>query len=202
MLHVLAGKKVMSGDLTDGMTSGDLTFNKIAGGDVIIKVGESTFNSKTAVSVAGVKCPTKVDKSNWEGKETYGDSFDIVVHGNTVTATRTDNRQTDQRQSGWGMGLSFKCKAPDGWQIATSSSKAMVIAADVQASNGVAHLLDGVLLPPVAKPTKNIVQVAQSVPALSTLVTAVVKAGLDTTLSGTKTARSPSLPQPTTRSRK
>merc|ERR1711865_845437 len=63
-----------------------------------------------------------------------------------------------------------------------------VIAADNLASNGVAHIIDGVLLPPTA-PTppapkaKNIVELAQSVPSLSTLVTAVVAGDLAATLS-------------------
>jgi uncharacterized surface protein with fasciclin (FAS1) repeats len=63
-----------------------------------------------------------------------------------------------------------------------------VTAADNLASNGVAHIIDGVLLPPAA-PTppapkaKNIVELAQSVPSLSTLVTAVVAGDLAGTLS-------------------
>merc|ERR1712194_526785 len=60
-----------------------------------------------------------------------------------------------------------------------------VTAADNLASNGVAHIIDGVLLPPAA-PTpqaKNIVELAQSVPSLSTLVTAVVAGDLAATLS-------------------
>jgi len=68
-----------------------------------------------------------------------------------------------------------------------------VTTADNLASNGVAHIIDGVLLPP-ASPTppapppaptaKNIVELAQSVPSLSTLVTAVVAGDLATALSG------------------
>jgi uncharacterized surface protein with fasciclin (FAS1) repeats len=63
-----------------------------------------------------------------------------------------------------------------------------VTAADNLATNGVAHIIDGVLLPPAAPtppaPTaKNIVELAQSVPSLSTLVTAVVAGDLATTLS-------------------
>merc|ERR1711865_939904 len=62
-----------------------------------------------------------------------------------------------------------------------------VIAADNLASNGVAHIIDGVLLPP-APPTPppcahNIVALAQSFPSLSTLVTAVVAGDLVATLS-------------------
>jgi len=62
-------------------------------------------------------------------------------------------------------------------------SFAVVQAADNRASNGVVHIIDNVLLPPVA-PTMNIVELAQSVPALSTLVAAVVAGGLVETLSG------------------
>merc|ERR1712146_156647 len=62
-----------------------------------------------------------------------------------------------------------------------------VIAADNLATNGVAHIIDGVLLPPAAlsaeaEPTVNIVELAQSVP-LSTLVAAVVAGDLAETLS-------------------
>jgi len=62
----------------------------------------------------------------------------------------------------------------------------MVTTADNLATNGVAHIIDGVLLPPsalVAEPTQNIVELAQSVPDLSTLVTAVVAGDLVDTLS-------------------
>merc|ERR1712216_601508 len=60
-----------------------------------------------------------------------------------------------------------------------------VVAADNEASNGVVHIIDGVMLPPskleASKP--NIVELAQSVDDLSTLVTAVVAADLSDTLS-------------------
>lgn len=55
-----------------------------------------------------------------------------------------------------------------------------ITATNIQASNGVVHLIDKVLLPP----NQNIVQKAQSVPALSILVEAVVAANLQGTLSG------------------
>merc|ERR1712039_1055298 len=55
---------------------------------------------------------------------------------------------------------------------------------DVLASNGVVHVVDGVLLPPkAAKVDKNIVELAQSVDDLSTLVAAVVAGDLVETLS-------------------
>jgi uncharacterized surface protein with fasciclin (FAS1) repeats len=69
-----------------------------------------------------------------------------------------------------------------------------VIKADNVASNGVVHIIDGVLLPPSstairaasptpASATKNIVQLAESVDDLSTLVAAVVAGDLADTLS-------------------
>merc|ERR1719409_2666980 len=48
------------------------------------------------------------------------------------------------------------------------------------ASNGVVHIIDGVLIPPA---TPNIVELAESVKDLSTLVAAVVAGGLADTLS-------------------
>merc|ERR1719329_59739 len=68
-----------------------------------------------------------------------------------------------------------------------------VIKADNIASNGVVHIIDGVLLPPSTDSAmivpelqswrRNIVQLAERVPDLSTLVSAVVAAGLADTLS-------------------
>ena len=56
-----------------------------------------------------------------------------------------------------------------------------ISATDVQAFNGVVHVIDKVLLPA----NKNIVQTAQSLPNFSILVEAVVAANLQGTLSGT-----------------
>ena len=74
-------------------------------------------------------------------------------------------------------------------------NSAKVTTADVQASNGVIHIIDAVLLPSSAPPspgpspapspgTENIVQLAQATPSLSTLVTALSKASLVKTLEG------------------
>merc|ERR1712086_1131932 len=63
--------------------------------------------------------------------------------------------------------------------------EATVVAADNLATNGVAHIIDAVMLPPsalTAAPTLNIVELAQSVDSLSTLVAAVVAGDLVTTL--------------------
>merc|ERR1712193_588439 len=58
-----------------------------------------------------------------------------------------------------------------------------VVKADNLASNGVIHIIDGVLIPPAATPKPNIVKLAKSVKDLSTLVTALVTADLAETLS-------------------
>merc|ERR1712004_700904 len=79
-----------------------------------------------------------------------------------------------------------------------SRLEATVIGADNLASNGVVHIIDTVMLPPADdlevqepadvlqvqdEPTKNIVELAQSVDTLSTLVAAVVAGELAETLS-------------------
>ncbi len=56
-----------------------------------------------------------------------------------------------------------------------------VVTADVQASNGVVHIVDKVILPA----DKNIVQTALALPQFSILVEAVIAANLQSTLSGT-----------------
>merc|ERR1712115_702654 len=65
------------------------------------------------------------------------------------------------------------------------ANKAKVVGADNLASNGVAHIIDAVLLPPSAlgDAKTNIVELAQSVDDLSTLVAAVVAGDLVETLS-------------------
>merc|ERR1712032_748972 len=65
-----------------------------------------------------------------------------------------------------------------------------VTAADNDATNGVVHIIDRVLIPrppsppPAPAPTKNIVQLAESVKDLSTLVTALTAGKLVTALEG------------------
>ncbi len=61
-------------------------------------------------------------------------------------------------------------------------TQATVVTADVQASNGVIHVIDKVLVPPGVL---NVVQMAKLNPIFSVLVEAVVAANLANTLSGT-----------------
>jgi transforming growth factor-beta-induced protein len=56
----------------------------------------------------------------------------------------------------------------------------MVTSANIQASNGIIHVIDTVLIPPLP----SILEIAASTPALSTLVSAVQSAGLVGALSG------------------
>jgi len=58
---------------------------------------------------------------------------------------------------------------------------AKVSKADVACDNGVIHFIDGVVLPP----SLNVVETAQATTDFSVLVEAIIKAKLDTTLSGT-----------------
>jgi len=58
----------------------------------------------------------------------------------------------------------------------TINGKSHVTAADNAATNGVVHIIDTVLVPPTAAPTKNIVELATSDDDLATLVSAL-KAG-------------------------
>ncbi len=58
--------------------------------------------------------------------------------------------------------------------------KSTIIATDIQAKNGVIHLIDKVILPA----NKNIVETAQGLPDFSVLVEAVIAANLQGTLSG------------------
>lgn len=76
----------------------------------------------------------------------------------------------------------FKVENRSGLKITDGRNRqAAITATDLQASNGVIHVIDKVLLPA----NKNLVETAQSVSDFSILVEAVVAAGLVPTLSGT-----------------
>jgi len=67
---------------------------------------------------------------------------------------------------------------------AIDSTAAKVSTVDIQASNGVIHVLDAVLMPPadMGTPTNNIVETAVAAGSFTTLVDLVQAAGLDTLL--------------------
>lgn len=77
----------------------------------------------------------------------------------------------------------FKVEAPGGQLTITDGRNrtSRTTTTDIQASNGVVHLIDRVLLPA----NRNIVETAQALPQFSILVEAVVAANLQGTLSGT-----------------
>jgi transforming growth factor-beta-induced protein len=85
-------------------------------------------------------------------------------------------------------GQSFTLSLKGGANITDANGrKANIVATNVQASNGVIHVIDKVILPkaetaPAPKP--NIVELAKSLPDFSILVEAVAAAGLADTLSG------------------
>ncbi len=76
----------------------------------------------------------------------------------------------------------FKVEAPGGVLTITDGRNrtSKIIATDVQASNGVVHIIDKVILPA----NKNIVETAQGAPSFSILVEAVIAANLQGALSG------------------
>ncbi len=75
----------------------------------------------------------------------------------------------------FGKSVSLQISTTDGVKLNNTSK---VIATDVVATNGIIHVIDKVLLPPT------VVEIAQQNSLFSTLVLAVVKADLATTLSG------------------
>ena len=76
----------------------------------------------------------------------------------------------------------FKIEAPGGVLTITDGRNrtSKIIATDVQASNGVVHIIDKVILPA----NKNIVETATGAPSFSILVEAVVASNLQGALSG------------------
>jgi uncharacterized surface protein with fasciclin (FAS1) repeats len=76
----------------------------------------------------------------------------------------------------------FKVEAPGGVLTITDGRNrtSRILTTDIQARNGVVHVIDKVILPA----DKNIVQTAQALPDFSVLVEAVVAANLQGTLSG------------------
>ena len=72
------------------------------------KVNSLIFTPSFCDVEDGVKCPTKVDKTNWLGDNNHDDKFSVAQDGNRVTVTRTD------QNGGWGMNLKFICCPEDG----------------------------------------------------------------------------------------
>merc|ERR1711957_528686 len=111
-----------------------------------------------------------------ENKATLVDILTYHVVGAVALSTDLSDGQVIDTVEG----KSVTVHIGDGVKI----NDANVVMADVMATNGVVHVLDGVLLPPSREgPTMNIVELAQATDSLSTLVAAVVAGDLVATLS-------------------
>merc|ERR1740117_619028 len=118
----------------------------------------------------------------------------ILNHVLAATVLSTELKMGEQKVDTASGGALWVTKSDKGVTVANSdrSVVANVIAADNLANNGVAHIIDAVLLPPAA-PLPSLAGLVTSVDDLSTLLTAVGKAGLVDTLSddGTYTVFAP-----------
>merc|ERR1711966_641462 len=116
-----------------------------------------------------------------------------VVSGEASSSSLSDGQQIEMVN---GATVTVRVAADGGVSVATDNGMvtANVVTADVKALNGVIHVIDKVLIPGKASttttntptttaPLPNIVQTAQSIDDFSTLVDAVVAAGLVETLS-------------------
>jgi uncharacterized surface protein with fasciclin (FAS1) repeats len=111
--------------------------------------------------------------------ETLSDILTYHVIGSEIdsTAAISSAGSTVEMVNGDSTGLSL-----DGDSLLVNT--VTVTTVDVEADNGVIHVIDAVLIPPVDKgtPTMNIVDTAVSAGDFGTLVTALQAAGLDATL--------------------
>jgi uncharacterized surface protein with fasciclin (FAS1) repeats len=96
-----------------------------------------------------------------------------VLSGEKMSAQLTSGPQTTQSNNA-------NLYLTAGSSGVSVNGNATVTQADIDASNGVIHKIDKVLMPP----TGTVVQIASSNPEFSLLVKAVTKAGLASTLSG------------------
>merc|ERR1712048_348588 len=107
----------------------------------------------------------------------------LTTHVLPIEAKSTDLASVQLVPSVEGRSLLIK-KDSTGVTVSTDGKDIKkVTAADNLASNGVAHIIDGVLLPPASE-FGNLVQLAEGNEDLSILVSAVVAADLADTLSG------------------
>merc|ERR1712166_1637657 len=161
----------------------------VVAGDLVTTLsspGPFTVFAPTNVAFAALPAGTLNALLKPENKATLVDILTYHVVGAVALSTDLSDGQVIDTVEG----KSVTVHIGDGVKI----NDANVVMADVMATNGVVHVLDGVLLPPSREgPTMNIVELAQSVDTLSTLVAAVVAGDLVTTLSspGTFTVFAP-----------
>ena len=175
-----------------------------AGTIVDIAVGNASFSTLvTAVKAAGL-AETLSGKGPFTLFAPTNAAFAALPKGTLETLLKPENRELLQKVLTYHV-VSGDLKAKDlkSGKVATVEGNSVtlnvnkhgvrvnginVVKADVNASNGVIHVIDRVLIPPglmsaKPKPAGTIVDVAAGNPAFSTLVTAVKAAGLVETLS-------------------
>jgi transforming growth factor-beta-induced protein len=152
--------------------------------DTLSSPGPFTVFAPTNDGFAALPAGTLDSLMKPENKAELVDILTYHVLGSEVKSTDLKAFQRVQTVEGKGLQV-FK----NGGKVTVGpSSKDLknVVAADNLASNGVVHIIDGVLLPPqgtLLSKKPNIVELAESVKDLSTLVSAVVAGDLVDTLS-------------------
>jgi transforming growth factor-beta-induced protein len=176
-----------------------------AGTIVDIAAGNPNFSTLvTAVKAAGL-AETLSSKGPFTLFAPTNEAFAALPKGTLETLLKPENRKLLQKVltyhvvSGDLMAKdlrSGKVATVEGNPVAVQVDKhgvkvnsSNVIKADIDAKNGVIHVIDKVLLPPGLMPTtpvatQSVVEIAASNSSFSTLVTAVKAAGLVETLSG------------------
>merc|ERR1712161_118261 len=164
--------------LVAAVVAGDLV-------ETLSSAGPFTVFAPTNDAFAALPAGTLDSLLQPENKGTLVDILTYhVVSGKVLSTDLAPSQDVSTVQ-----GDTLLIKARDG---AVTVNGRNVVTADNEATNGVAHIIDGVLLPtllppaPTLAPTpapKNLVELAQSVDILSTLVAAVVAGDLVETLS-------------------
>jgi transforming growth factor-beta-induced protein len=176
-----------------------------AGTIVDIAAGNPNFSTLvTAVKAAGL-AETLSSKGPFTVFAPTNEAFAALPKGTLETLLKPENRKLLQKVltyhvvSGDLMAKdlrSGKVATVEGNSVAVQVDKhgvkvnsSNVVKADIDAKNGVIHVIDKVLLPPGLMPstpvaTQSVVEIAASNSSFSTLVTAVKAAGLVETLSG------------------
>jgi len=160
--------------LVAAVVAGDLV-------ETLSSAGPFTVFAPTNDAFAALPAGTLDSLLQPENKGTLVDILTYhVVSGKVLSTDLGPSQEVETLE-----GNTISIKARDG---AVTVNGRNVVAADNEATNGVAHIIDGVLLPPAPTlaPTpapKNLVELAQSVDILSTLVAAVVAGDLVETLS-------------------
>merc|ERR1711871_1196749 len=76
--------------------------------DVTIGRGP-VYNKRFKLRSPAYRCPRIVSRSNWLGRDRYGDKFQITHYTNGIKVERID---TKNKKAGWGMNLRFRCCTP------------------------------------------------------------------------------------------